>query len=230
MRKIVIGLVFTAAVLVVAAGLTFYRLQSRPTEAPGAVKQTERALTPEEERLKREREERERAREKERAEQKALDESIDAARAGIPSETRGGNTYYKFNEDKSRGLYFVPILVDGKRQRFIMDIVYHYDIHDGTNLAWLHGESFTIDADGSVMQWKIDGEKRHDHIAPNAESLTERCQDTINADDMRRIAQASTVTLYYTGEGKTRTRQISSSEHEEIRRLVALHDLLERRW
>lgn len=230
MRNIILGLLFIVTVIAVAAGLTFYQLQSHPSDDDHRVKTAERAPTPEEERLKRVREERAAAREKEIAEQKALDDAIDAARAGIPAETRGDNTYYKFNEDKTRGLYFAPILVDGKQQRFIMDIVYYYDIHDGTNLAWLHGDTFAIHADGIPMQWKIDGERRHDNIAPNAESLTERYQDSIDIDDMRRIAEAHTVTLYYTGEGKTRTRVISATEQEEIQRLVALFDLLEKRW
>ncbi|BEU87121.1 hypothetical protein TAMA11512_05850 [Selenomonas sp. TAMA-11512] len=231
MKKIIIGLVFIVFVLGTAAALTFYQLHSLSSDPSGAPAQTEKAApTPEEERLAKEREEREAARERELAEQKALDEAIERVRAGIPAETIGGATYYKFNEDLTRGLFFSPILVDGRHARFLIDIVYHYHIHDGTDLAWIHGESFSIDTGGKLITWTIDPKRRHDNIASNAESLTERYQDTIDMDDMRRIAEAGSVAIHYTGEGKTCSRRLTEGELDEVRRLVELYDLLQKKW
>lgn len=183
----------------------------------------------EELRLQEEREARERERERAREKEEKRAEEIEEASRGLDVDERGGVRVYTPKREAMKGLYIVPILIDGRRMDLRFDIVYRYSIDDGTGLAWIHGTSFTMVADGESHTWSIEPSRRHDNIARNAESLEERYQVSCTEEErvfLERVAHADSVTLYYQGEGE-RAIEMGRREQEELGQILTLATLLE---
>lgn len=214
-------------------GVSAEELERRQAEAAAkkAAREAEEAKRKAEEEEKQAREKA--AREKEWAAQKQRDDKIEQLTASMRETVRNGVTIYTYPKElsSSSGVHLRPFLMRGYDGAVLKnEIYYYYSIYDNIPTNWIHGDGLTVQADGQNFYLKLNPEKRRDHLASNAESLTERYVSTADKqtlDMLHAVAQAGNVTLYYykTG-GEGCTSNLSREELRHIRDMVQLYDLL----
>ncbi|MBR2216397.1 MAG: hypothetical protein IJ849_11685 [Selenomonadaceae bacterium] len=206
--------------------------EPRVAEDEAEREQAERAKA-EAEAAEKRRQEAEAKRAKEQELAAAREARVETLTSGMKESLRGGVTLYTFSDGSkmSSGVHLRPFVMRGYEDVVLKnEICYYYSIYDDIPTNWVHGDALSVQADGQTFWFQLDPDKRRDHLASDAESLTERFVST--ADDnalamLRAVAKAGNVTLYYykTG-GVGCTTVMSREELRRIRDMVELYDLL----
>ena len=236
MRKIVGVAFFIYAVILGAGGTAYYVLSQQPPKQP-PVQQEQAAQQPSaQEQAQAQAEEQRRAQERaeKRRQEAERNQRMNALIEKLGFENAGGATFYGYPSDAlpQPGLYFRPyVCYTGQSASIQIDIFYHYEITDGTDTAWIHGNRFALICDGTRADFVVEPKKRHDAIAPDASGLSEHVvlkATPAMLDMIQNAALADTVSIQYynTADGKARTQTLSSSAMEHLRDVVALYNLM----
>lgn len=229
MKRILTILIFLLFVVVAAAGFSYVRLfiwpQFMPTDetpTPTHVSTNANATPTETEQKVSQAE----------AERKAAQQRVDEIRAHLKSETIDGVTYYTYPQEKpADGLSLEPLLADGDFTQVRCNLLYFYNINDGTNTAWIHGDHLRLEADGEAHTWNLDPQRRHDRVARDAESLEELYQIPIEASEIPLLqaaahADEASITYWQAG-GKERSHALTTKEKARLGEIVELYTLLQ---
>ena len=144
----------------------------------------------------------------------------------------GSYTWYSYPQEEPQegGLYFQPLLGHSRDVAFRCNILYYYSIHEGSRRGWIFGDHFAIEADDERRSWTIEEKRRRDHLAEDAESLTERAQIALGEDGayiLRRAANAYAARVIYwsEAEGKSVSHTLTEEEKRRLGNMIALYDL-----
>lgn len=228
MKRILAIFAFLLFVAITAAGFSYARLFILPqfmhadnaTQAPTAT-HTEPAKVEAEPKVS-----------QAEAERKAAQQRVDNIRAHLKSETIDGVTYYTYPQEKpADGLSLEPLLADGDFAQVRCNLLYFYNINDGTNTAWIHGDHLRLEADGEAHTWALDPQRRHDRVARDAESLEELYQIPIEASEIPLLqaaahADEASITYWQAG-GKERSHALTAKEKARLGEIVELYTLLQ---
>lgn len=167
------------------------------------------------------------------AEEKVRDQKEKELLANLTVEDHGALTLYTNDYPKkpSPGVYLRPfVATDGSRYVLKFDLYYYYNIKDGEQTAWIHGDTLDVDIDGTRQTLDFVPQERWDKMSQDAENLAENyVQDATPTEltILKRIGQAKSVTLHYyqkeSGEG--RSQQLTQEEMTKIRNMVAFYKL-----